>query len=334
MERVIPEEMRRAVERNRSALNGLFDYHRSVHREPDHADIMDLFYRMASPLFVKGISPPDDLLCGIFSAVLTLAGKGYIGNSGRYREVEEFFFSMLEAFPSLLATEKNFAVSLFNALFNVYLKSRKVMTEWCEKMISFTGYIDYGTFRGTGFVLAWRCGMARYREQAVETAGTLGDDAVRAIFDLNKSNDIREFVSLIKYDPWFTFPAASAGRGPVFVPADGFSGYGGHFKRIPSVFTVDDILFASDGNGVYRIYADTFGVELVNEPGMDPFKSTGAKPGIVYGKTGEIIINGKSYPLPDYCRGDVLSAASSGGTVAWTMTGSYRIYIAGSVKNA
>lgn len=334
MERVISQEMRAAIERNRSALNGLFDYHRSVHREPDHDDIMDLFYRMASPLYGKGIYPHDDILCGIFSNVLTLAGKGYIGNSGRYREVENLFFRMLESFPYLLGTDKNFAVVLFNALFNIYQKSGKAMNEWCEKMIASGVDMDYETFRRTGFVLAWRYGMSRFREEAAEAAGSLDDEAVRRILDLDKSTDTREFVSKIKCDPWFKLPAAGADREPVFAAADGFSGYGGHFRQIPSVFAADDILFATDGNGVFRIYADIFGVELVYEPGIESGTGKTSQPGIVYGKTCEIIINGKSYPLPDYCRGDVWSVAAAGNTVAWTMSNSYRIYIAGSGSNA
>jgi len=329
MERVISASLKDALEQNRSALNTLFEYRSSVSSGSDIDDIQSMFYRMIAPVYQNGFNISDDMLCGIFGDLLTLAGRGYIGKGGRYSSIDTAFFRLLEAYPQLLSKERHFALSLFNALYNIYLKGVTPMNAWCDRMILFAGEKDYKSFMRRGFILSWRFGMARFREPAVDEAGRLGADEIRIIFDLEKEIDPGEFISSIRKDPWCKSPGADRETGPMFQYSGGFSGYSGRFRSVPGVFAIDDSIFASDGGDVYRIYADTYGVELVREPEADSGCGAVSKPGTVYGKTSEIIRNGKSYPLPDWCAGDVRSTASAGSTVAWTMVNSYRVYIAG-----
>ncbi|HRX48230.1 MAG TPA: hypothetical protein P5120_11985 [Spirochaetota bacterium] len=333
MEKIIPPGMRSSLERNRSAMNSIFEFHRSVNREPDYDDILLMFYRIISPVYERGREFADDLLCGIFDSVLKLCGKGYIGRGGRFPAVEDLFFTMLNSFGDLLTAQKDFPVVLFNALFNVYQKSEEAMKDWGDKMPLLSCSDDFESFRKKGFILAWRLGVARYRERALELIDSLSADDIRKIFEPENFNndDTEEFISSLKINLWKNPGNISAEAKPVFLFTDGFRGYGGHFSNIPSVFSSDGELYAADGDAVFRIYADIFGVELVHEPEMVQVKKNRSDAGLVYGSTGEIILNGRSTPLPEFCRGDIRSSASAGQTIAWTVNSSYKIFIAGIV---
>jgi len=331
MERVMPAGMKESLERNRSALNSLFEYYRPVSREPDYDDVLSLFYSMILPVYTNGFIFSDDLLCGAFSTVLNLNSKGYIGREGRFKDVEKKFFTMLGIFAELFSSEKEFAAALFNALLNLYAKSPGAMDAWCEKIKLLNCVSDFEAFRKKGFILAWRYGMARYRSESVKMIESLKSDELCIIFDsdLLKKAGVEEFISSIKKDPWYNPFAMNHVGGPVFLHVDGFSGYGGHFNTVPDVFSFDGELFAADGNDIYRIYADSFGVELMHEPDLKPDKLSGDGAGMVYGITGKIVLNGKSYQLPDFSSGVIRSSASIGHTSAWTMQSSYKIFIAG-----
>lgn len=328
---MIPAGMKEALERNRSKLNSIFEHHRSVNREHDHDDILSLFHRMISPVYEKGLTFSDEMLCRTFGVLLNLAARGYIGKSGRFPEIEEKFFEMLVSFCVLFSSHKNFSVELFNALINLYSKTPDVMNAWCEKIQHLNCGIDIDDFRRKGVVLAWRYGMARFRSEAVRILNNLNSDDLNLIFDTDISGEsfTEEFIHSIINVPWFNPCKSNAANAPVFLYADGFTGFGGHFKSVPDVFSFDGELFAADGNDVYRIYADSFGVELVHEPALKPDKLSGNGAGMVYGITGTIVLGGKSYKLPEFSSGIIRSSASVGHTSAWTVQSSYKIFIAG-----
>lgn len=327
----MPAGMRESLERNRSALNSIFEYYRSVNRVPDYDDILSLFYRMVKPAYEQGIAFSDDLLCGLFNTVLKLSCKGYIGRDGRFSEVEEKFFLMINSFPGLLASEKKFTADLYNALFNLYSKSKDAMEKWSAKMILSNSEKNIDDFRRYGFILAWRCGIARYRSEALKLIDFLNKDEIKIIFDLENFTEVQieKFIASIKKDPWVDAGGTKDERVPVFLFTDGFSGYGGHFKSIPDVFSSDSDLFAEEGSNIYRIFADSFGVELVHEPDISFDKGSVSGAGMVYGITGQIVIGGKSYELPDFSSGKIRSSASVSHTSAWTLQNSYKIFIAG-----
>lgn len=330
MERVISAEMRSSLERNRSMLNSLFEYHRSVNREPDHEDLLSLFLRMASPVYDRGPGMSDELFCSLFGTALTLTGKGFLGRDGRFRNLEEMLLRILDSYHLLLANYENFALHVFNALFNVNLKGGGAVQGWCDRMVMLAGD-DMNKFMRNGFITAWRCGLARYRGEAMNMLDSLTCDEAGKIFNTEKISDaeMKAIISSIKKDPWFAPGSVQGQGGPVYLHAGGFSGYGGEFISLPYVFTRGGDLFATDRNSIFRIYPDVFGVELVQENEVRPEGELFARVGTVYGRNREIIHRGRSYPLPDFCDGDIRSAASCGSTVAWTMQNSYRIYIAG-----
>ncbi|HOP64571.1 MAG TPA: hypothetical protein PK358_08525 [Spirochaetota bacterium] len=326
MERIIPPLLKESLERNRTALNSIYEYHRSVFREPDGEDILSLFHKIVLPLYERGMSPPDDVLCGIFTSVVALACRGYAGREGRYREVEKSLLLMLESFPELLYSEKGFVTLIFNVLFNIYVKGAPVMDMWRDRMLRLKGG-DADSFKKRGLVLAWRCGAARFRDEALSMLHLLGADEIKLIFDLDENSDTEKYIALLKRDPWFN--KAGEGGTPFFLHSGGFTGYGGEFRSIPDVFSSGGSLFATDAEGLYRIYADSFGVEIVHEREAVPVGSRKQGTGTVYGQSREIIFNGRSYPLPDSVEGNVRNSATAGNTVAWTEQNSYRVYIAG-----
>lgn len=331
MERVIPAGMKESLERNRSKLNSIFEYHRSVNREPDYDDILSLFHRMISPVYEKGFVFSDDMLCSIFGTVLDLAAKGYIGKNRRFPDIEEKFFEMLNSFSQLFSTKKSFSVELLNALINLYSKTPDMLNAWCKKIQHLNCGADINDFKDKGIVLAWRYGLARFRNEAVEILNKLQKNELSLIFDSDicRDSEAEEIINSIKNNPWFNPCKSDEVNDPVFLYADGFTGFGGHFKSVPDVFSFEGELFAADGIDLYRIYADSFGVELLHETNLKPDTVSVNGAGMVYGITGAIVLGGKSYKLPEFSSGAIRSSASVGHTSAWTVQSSYKIFIAG-----
>jgi hypothetical protein len=96
----------------------------------------------------------------------------------------------------------------------------------------------------------------------------------------------------------------------------GFRGFGGAFRRPPMVSTSDGNWYASDGDDVWRVHADRFGVSFGRATAMPP------RPGEVGPlvlKSGGIVhdtATGAALELPELA--GATSWASAGGTLAAT----------------
>ena len=318
--------MQESLERLRPEINSMYEYFRSVNRECDPGDITGIFCRTAVPLYGAGMAPTDETLAGIFAEVLELAGRGFIGIKGKSGAVDDALLRIIHHHTELLARHRGFMTLVFNALFNINAKGERSMLRWRDAVLSGPRAGDPAEFKRRGLVHAWMCGLARFREGALGAAGELGDELLDKILGAPGVRG-RAVLESMKKDPWFD-PACS-GSGPVFLHADGHRGLGGNFTGIPEVCAGSGALYALDRDSVFRIYADRFGVETVPVAGSVPAKGAGCTPDVVQYVNGRFITGNAEFSLPEFCSGEVKSAAASGNTVAWTMKNSYKIYIAG-----
>lgn len=123
-------------------------------------------------------------------------------------------------------------------------------------------------------VLAWRCGMATFRQSALDRAGTLAPALLAHALGAPGLRDaaIAALLARLRADPWFppeAYPSAAASP-PESPPklhevgrVGGFRGLGGCFVEVPEVVLLDGRIALQDRSGPLQIlYADACGAQL------------------------------------------------------------------------
>ena len=335
MERVISGNFEESLEKNRAALNSIFDYFNSADGRIESSDILDIFTMIMNPLFDEGFSVSDKTVISTFKSLLKLISKGLIGKNGRFRHLEKQLF-LITANRKKLFSEHGglFILNVFNALLNLTSKNIRETDTWISTLCSIDPDTDLETFRKTGFILAWKLGAASGREKAAELIASLDNRILMKIFNITDIDDsaATELREIIINKPWMN-PVSVFNRNsmiePCFKTAGGFSGFGKEFRSPPSAALIDDLIYATDGTEVYRLHADYYGIELVRDNDISP---ESIRPGGVinrYVKDGKFHFRNKSYTLPVGWKEGITSIAVSSHSIAWTLRDSYKLYIAG-----
>jgi len=116
---------------------------------------------------------------------------------------------------------------------------------------------------------------------------------------------------------------------PVFKTAGGFSGFGSQFCSLPVAVLIDDSFYATDGEEVFRIFADYYGVELVRDHSLTPDEVLSAAVLDSSISDGKIYFCGNGFTLPAGWKTGITSIAVNKNTAVWTLKDSYKLYIAG-----
>ena len=331
---MINPELVKALEKNRTALNSAFEYFISGENRIESHDIFNVLTKVLTPVYRDGIAVTDSMILSIFKSLLKLIAKKMLGESARNREIESCFYTIIERYKSLLAEHGGiFITTIFNALLNLELKNSFPLSRWTSVVSSLPRDIDIDEFRKYGFITSWVCGAASASENSADMMISAKPEIIRLIFNLKESDSINPAIiakTMTEY-PWRD-PVLSPdikNLQPLFKTAGGFRGYGHEFRRLPVVASIDENFYATDGVEVFRLYADYYGVELTGDASVTPDK---IRPGGVINRfiiNRDFIFNTKSYPLPPEWKNGVSSIAFNSSTVIWTLTDSYKIYIAG-----
>lgn len=336
METVITSpEFVKSLEKNRSALNAFYEYYNSAESRIDSADIFSVFAKILSPLYDCGMTVSDNVLLSVFKCILKLISKRMVGEKARNREFEHHFFAIAEKYKNLLAGNGGvFLINIINPLMNLYAKKNFPVARWVSIVLSFPENTGLDEFKRYGFIAAWICGSAVAGESAAEMVRTLSPEITRILFGIDASGAAAHsnIADAVIKNRWRN-PAADdkddSGSSPVFRTAGGFCGFGNEFSALPSVVSIDENFYASDGHEVFRLYADCYGTELIRDHGVDPDM---IRPGGVinrFVKDRNFLFDNKSWPLPPEWKNGVSTIAFNRNTVVWTLKDSYKLYIAG-----
>ncbi|WP_260599216.1 hypothetical protein [Sphingomonas endolithica] len=163
-----------------------------------------------------------------FDMILGLAGHGIAGERGAL--VDRVWQTLAVAHASSVA-ERPFAVlaMLTNAALTIAATPGARVDEWIDRMSAMAPQVTAETLRAAGQVVAWRSGMAHYRDGAIVAADGLPDAVAAAA--IGSPAGWAEIRAALVDDPWWT-PAGEPTTGITF---GGFTGFGGPFAEPPSV---------------------------------------------------------------------------------------------------
>jgi hypothetical protein len=181
-----------------------------------------------------------------------------------------------------------------------------------------------------GQVLAWRVGMAHWRQSAIERWTLLTPALQRAVFD-HAPDNARVTTELLRArlesrwnDPTAPVDTTPRARLEVVARVGDFKGLGGVFLRPPRVFAHDGALFATDGTVHVSLHADPFGATWLTE--HDAPAASAVSPPWTLARTA-IKRDEASLKLPALAH--ATSVASVHDTLAFTLPDSHRVTLVG-----
>jgi hypothetical protein len=244
---------------------------------------------------------------------LALAARGRLGSSGA---VADGLRRLLPAIPALVAAApRRLPAAVVNALHHLDSSPTGDPAGWLETVLALAEHTaDVDELLDAGAVAAWRRGLAQLRGSALATAARLPEPLVRIALGTPATVDLPRLAA----DPWLD-PAHPGSAGPVLLLArrvGGFRGFGGTFRHPPLVSASDGRWYATDGEDVWRVHADRFGVSVDRVAAL-PAGPTDVGP-LVLGAGGVVTdtATGAALELPELA--DATSWASADGTLAAT----------------
>lgn len=337
MERLITGPMAESLKRGRERFNTKFAYARRSYPALEASDFADQLRDTIEPIInvVDHTRPDktDDVVDALYDISLDLLGKGLIGERSRYPAIIKSWHQLFIALPELLAHDARlFAGAVSNAIYNLSITAGARPTFWIDAMAEIGAMCpDAQTFLDAGKVLAWRSGMAHYRESALDACLNLNAELARKALGVPGSNLQIEFVvERLKLDPWLAPSGVKEGGGwkkslRQVGYAGEFRGFGGTFISPPEVSLSEGEFILFDNESCWMLTADVFGATL-HRIGTDlPDVDAKTSSGFAIDKSGRVTKEQYQAVFPHLAA--ATSSASSATTLAVTIPVSHSVYL-------
>jgi hypothetical protein len=274
------------------------------------------------------------LVMAAYQTGLELVGERLAGSDSRPRVIERGWEQILPSvIPLLAASPAPLLSAVSNALHTLSCSHGARPAQWCQQLQELGPRCpDLPTFLKLGQVLAWRAGLAHFRQGALEAAQSLPEALAVAAVGAAPSAAWPALYEQLANDPWFD-PAAQRPNSPssagprlyLATKVGSFRGFGGNFVEPPEVASTGDQLLVRSADECWWLLADAFGATL-RRATLIEFEA--AKPRKTLPVNLELtrtqIIRGRdslSNPAP----GGMSSFAAAGRTLALTSALSYRV---------
>lgn len=337
MERIIAGPFAETLRRGRDRFNTKFAYARRKYPALDEDIFTEHLRSTLAPIAeaVHLVAPDrvDETVEALYDISLELTGKSYFGRETRHTALVTAWRKLFPRLAFLLAAEPApFATAVTNAVYNLSSTASARPTFWIDAMAGIGSLCrDVASFLEAGKVLAWRAGLAHYRQSALEALKRIEPGLARVALALPESSSasIETIVEQLMLDPWLAPAAAESGHRErhlrIVSVVGAFRGFGGLFVSPPEVALSDGELVAFDNENCWAITADLFGAtfhRIGNSlPEIDKQQPTGFK----IDKSGLVTKDSRSAALA--LLAEASSTASNETTLAVTIPHSHSVYL-------
>ena len=212
-----------ALKADRDALNTMFAQHRMSGSEIDAGEFVDHLIHAVDPLVARihEIIPERvrTVVNEVYQCSLSLFASSLLGSNAKVGEINDIFHRLLPtAAPHVARAPAQVVASLCNAAYNLSAQSETDSARWIERMTAISHECnDVSSFLACGQIIAWQCGMAQYREGALEIADKLSPKLAARVLGLSSNMEtaqLSDVINQLKSDPWMTPEAAAAEQRP------------------------------------------------------------------------------------------------------------------------
>lgn len=159
--------------------------------------------------------------------------------------------------------------ALCNAVFHLGQAEGARADVWLDRMAQVLPHLAQPEeWLAAGQAAAWLCGLAQYREAALDRLAQLPPTAAQQLLGLTPDRPLRAELLKLRAQPWFDLsaPSASAKAPQVRRWVGAFRGYGGAFEQPPLLAVHEDQLYVSSAGASWLLLADAFGHHLARVP--------------------------------------------------------------------
>jgi hypothetical protein len=213
-------------------------------------------------------APPEKITSALLSAygiALDLVSQGLAGPAARTDVVNRVWSSVAPRYAALIATDSiNTLGALSNAAIHIANVPQARIGDWLSNMALFAGHVDsLATLRGLGQVLAWRAGLAHFRQGALLSADSLPPSLALLAVGAPARSSVADWPIMrnrFREDIWYT-PIRDANRSGREIGE--FTGFGGTFAQPPEVRAVAEGFVVRSADRYSFLVADAFGSVLL-----------------------------------------------------------------------
>ena len=275
----------------------------------------------------------DEVVDAVYDLSLELIGGGFLASQSRYPALLKAWREMLPRLPHLLSREPSrFVSAVTNAVYNLSTTATARPTFWIDAMTQL-GHAcsDVQAFLEAGKVVAWRSGMAHYRDGALAACLNLDEALAQAALGLPDADSppVAMIIERLLQDPWLA-PAAAASpvgkekRLRVVAAVGAFRGFGGVFVEPPRVLLREGEWLAYDREACWLVTADLFGATFHRAGNRPPVADHPVQFDFKIDRSGRVMKAAQAATFAFLA--DATSVAASETAMAVTLPRSHSIY--------
>jgi len=275
----------------------------------------------------------DGAVDALYDLLLELIGGGFIAAQSRYPALLKAWREMLPRLPHLVAREPSrFVGAITNAVYNLSTTATARPTFWIDAMTRLgSECADVQQFLEAGKVVAWRSGLAHYRDGALAACLNLDAGLARAALGLPDADQMPmpAIIERLQQDRWLA-PAAASNlsnkdrRLRVVAAVGTFRGFGGVFVEPPRVLLRDGEWLAYDRENCWLVTADLFGATFHRAGSRPPASDRPTQFDFKIDRSGRVMKAAQAATFAYLA--DASSSAASDATMAVTLPRSHSIY--------
>jgi hypothetical protein len=265
-------EYQKVLKEKREEYNQIFALFRLNYPNLDEESFREsLFYLLITLNFRSKDLPEKELWESFvkisYKKTLEMVAKNILGKNSFIPEFAGHWHAFLQSIGKDIFYLNEFCFSyLPNSIHNLSVVSEFPLKQWMEeytKLISTKENLSYHL--NLGLVLAWKLGMAKYRDASLECLKSFSASLISEIFHYNITDSEKSaFLFFLQENPWrkpSEFRVAKKDYTVTTRKAGSYIGLGGEF-RYPPRFYQGLFQFLTDGEDIFQIYADCFGVNI------------------------------------------------------------------------
>lgn len=198
----------------------------------------------------------------LYDASLELVGAKLAGPAARQRHLERAWQTVLPAALPWLAVDPVRVVhGISNAVHHLSVTPGAGVTDWIEGMARVRPHCgDLDTWLRFGQFLAWRCGLAHFRDSALALADALPERLVLGTLSVHDGRTWDHVRDELRGRRWWLPEAQPAMR--LVRRVGGFSGFGEPFRQLPVVFATGERILIKSGEDQWIVECDSYGTTL------------------------------------------------------------------------
>jgi len=229
-------------------------------------DFASILTQQLDPIVTRAETEAPECVTGLvdagFDIALVLAARNLAGPRARQDVVSRLWRDVAPALARSIAPRPRALLgSLTNAALNIAATPGARSDEWLALLAAAAPVATADTLLPIGQVLAWRAGMAHYREGALAAADSLPPEVALSLF--GGQGDWAEVRARFAANRWWRPDPQTGSEG---VTVGDFTGFGGPFPQPPLVRAGDGGFVVRSGERTLLLVADAYGATLHPAP--------------------------------------------------------------------